>query len=253
MSIRYVDTAEGVRSNAVQLHRYAVGTTDERAFHRQRVSNALHHVVLSGSSGPIYAPVKWCGAMNNDIMDYGTNKEPVTDNFRRALRRLGFSQVSPGHPLHGSLYKGFVEYCSAFGFSHSRPGFDERHYHIFAAAEVGLYPEELEGEGADFWEGASKMVKVNRYERDRDARNACLAAKGLNCAVCNMNFFDRYGELGEGFIHVHHLVPIATIKETYRLNPIADLEPVCPNCHAMLHKQKPPYSPQELRQLLGMS
>jgi 5-methylcytosine-specific restriction protein A len=50
-----------------------------------------------------------------------------------------------------------------------------------------------------------------------------------------MDFEETYGQLGRGFIHVHHIVPIATIGKEYKLDPVNDLVPVCPNCHAMLH------------------
>lgn len=59
---------------------------------------------------------------------------------------------------------------------------------------------------------------------------------GTACAVCGIDFEKVYGELGKGFIHVHHTVPIHTIGEEYTINPGKDLIPVCPNCHAMLHR-----------------
>jgi 5-methylcytosine-specific restriction protein A len=31
-------------------------------------------------------------------------------------------------------------------------------------------------------------------------------------------------------------VPISTIGKEYLLDPVKDLVPVCPNCHAMLHR-----------------
>lgn len=42
--------------------------------------------------------------------------------------------------------------------------------------------------------------------------------------------------MGKGFIHVHHIVPLHTIKSDYVVNCATDLIPVCPNCHAILHK-----------------
>jgi 5-methylcytosine-specific restriction protein A len=88
---------------------------------------------------------------------------------------------------------------------------------------------------------------VNAYERDPRARKACLAHHGTNCSVCGFNFESRYGKIGEGFIHVHHLVPLSEVGEDYEVDPIADLLPVCPNCHAMLHRSDPPLSPAGLR------
>ena len=59
-----------------------------------------------------------------------------------------------------------------------------------------------------------------------------------------------YGDIAEGFIHVHHLVPLSAIKEDYQLDPVNDLLPVCPNCHAMLHRRKPPFTPEQLKALM---
>lgn len=99
-------------------------------------------------------------------------------------------------------------------------------------------------------EGAAYETSITRYERDPVARAACLAAKGFRCTVCGFNFAEKYGELGEGYIHVHHLTPLADIAESYIVDPIRDLVPVCPNCHAMLHKRTPPLLPEELNRSL---
>lgn len=48
---------------------------------------------------------------------------------------------------------------------------------------------------------------------------------------------DVYGEVGKGFIHVHHIVPLHELGGTYKVDYKKDLVPVCPNCHAMLHKK----------------
>ena len=77
---------------------------------------------------------------------------------------------------------------------------------------------------------------VNSYERNREAREICIAAHGCRCSVCGMDFEQMYGDIGRGFIHVHHIVPISTIGAEYKLDPVKDLVPVCPNCHAMLHR-----------------
>ncbi|MBE6333564.1 MAG: HNH endonuclease [Bacteroidales bacterium] len=86
-------------------------------------------------------------------------------------------------------------------------------------------------------EGAVKSIMVNKYERNQIARKKCIDVYGYSCAVCGIDFVEKYGEIGKDFIHVHHKVPISTIKEDYQINPIEDLIPVCPNCHAMLHRK----------------
>lgn len=117
------------------------------------------------------------------------------------------------------------------------------------AGRERLFPDELEP-GRKYVEGARKQVRVNAYERKEGARKDCLKAHGLNCAVCGLNFEARYGEIGKGFIHVHHLKPLALLDGEYELDPVADLRPVCPNCHAMLHRREQAMSIEELRAAL---
>lgn len=102
-------------------------------------------------------------------------------------------------------------------------------------------------------EGASDTVLVNAYERNAAARMACIGHFGATCAVCTFDFEYVYGQVGAGFIHVHHLVPLSEIGESYVVDPIKHLRPVCPNCHAMIHRKEPPYSLDELRALIGVT
>lgn len=122
-----------------------------------------------------------------------------------------------------------------------------------AGAEVelgaGMYPEVAPSEGT-FPEGARKTVIVNAYERSAAARAACIAHHGANCSVCGMNFQAMYGSVGKGLIHVHHLKALATVETAYEVDPIADLRPVCPNCHAMIHRREPMHSLEEVKTML---
>jgi 5-methylcytosine-specific restriction enzyme A len=99
-------------------------------------------------------------------------------------------------------------------------------------------------------EGSATQVIQTRYERNIYARKECLKHCGYSCAVCDFNFEKFYGSLGYKFIHVHHLTQVARIKQEYRVNPILDLRPVCPNCHAILHKQNPPLTIDELKDII---
>lgn len=111
-------------------------------------------------------------------------------------------------------------------------------------------PEEVSHDRS-YREGATVRIAVNAYERDRRARDACVSNFGPRCCVCGFDFGETYGPAGEGFIHVHHLVPLATIGESYQVDPLADLRPVCPNCHAMLHRGGVVRSIEELRHIMN--
>lgn len=115
-----------------------------------------------------------------------------------------------------------------------------------ASQRQRLYPDELEP-GLEYAEGAKKQIRVNAYERNPKARAACLKHHGYNCVVCSFNFEAQYGAMGKEFIHVHHLKPLALTDGEYKLDAVADLRPVCPNCHAMLHRGNTLLSIEELR------
>ncbi len=99
-------------------------------------------------------------------------------------------------------------------------------------------------------EGASKSVVVNAVERDPAARAACIGHYGSRCQVCGMSFAEEYGPIGEGFIHVHHLEPLKNADGEREVDPVRDLRPVCPNCHAMLHRRDPPLGLDAVRDCL---
>ncbi|MND61840.1 HNH endonuclease [Agrobacterium tumefaciens] len=86
-----------------------------------------------------------------------------------------------------------------------------------------------------FYEGSITKISVNSFERSSKARSECIKHHGYSCKVCSMDFASQYGDIGIGYIHVHHLIPLSSISKGYEVNPITDLVPVCPNCHAMLH------------------
>lgn len=91
------------------------------------------------------------------------------------------------------------------------------------------------------YEGQVRLLVVRhrrREKRVRDAKiEATLAATGrLVCEVpgCGFDFERRYGAVGRGFAHVHHVKPLASL-EAPRMTTLADVAVVCANCHAMIH------------------
>jgi hypothetical protein len=100
-------------------------------------------------------------------------------------------------------------------------------------------------------EGASRTIAVNAYERNPAARQACIDHYGYGCAVCENSMADLYGSIADKIVNVHHLTELAAIGEEYDVDPIADLRPVCPNCHAVLHSRSPALSINRLRKILA--
>lgn len=105
----------------------------------------------------------------------------------------------------------------------------------------------ISNESKSFIEGKSKEVIQTRYERNPQARKTCLRHHGYSCQICEFNFEKIFGEIGKGFIHVHHINAIAGIGKEYEIDPKNDLIPVCPNCHAMIHSKIPAFTIDEIK------
>jgi 5-methylcytosine-specific restriction protein A len=114
------------------------------------------------------------------------------------------------------------------------------------------FPDEVIG-ATTLFEGSVRQVLVNAYERNSEARRKCIAAHGTTCCICGFSFGVVYGEVAEGYIHVHHLRPLSEVGGEYEVNPVEDLRPVCPNCHAVLHLGGRCRSIEEVRQLVASS
>ena len=98
-----------------------------------------------------------------------------------------------------------------------------------------------------YFEGKRYSVNSTAIERDSSARRRCLEHFGYSCNVCSINFEEEYGEIGKNYIHVHHRVDIMYTDGEHVIDPTKDLIPLCPNCHAMVHTEKPAMPIEKLK------
>jgi predicted HNH restriction endonuclease len=136
-------------------------------------------------------------------------------------------------------------------FGQMRPHEIDEVFEILATLyrESRSLPGEIR-DGDHFVEGAVLTVSVNCFERNPRARRRCIDHYGAYCFLCGFDFGAVYGPIAQGFIHVHHLVPLSDLREEYEVDPIADLRPVCPNCHAVLHLGMEVLTIDKVRELL---
>jgi 5-methylcytosine-specific restriction protein A len=97
------------------------------------------------------------------------------------------------------------------------------------------------------------LYRIHRSrERNRllaDSVKRAAAAEGrLYCVVCEFDFSVAYGEVGQGFIELHHTVPISDYTANQRTR-MTDLALVCANCHRMLHRRRPWLAIGELQRI----
>lgn len=151
-----------------------------------------------------------------------------SDKLAYAILKKKFKFVAPQgigkYEVKGKMLE-YIEKC-----------FNKNKKNDFSIVEPkDLFPDE--DIPKQYIEGAEYTIMVNKYERNMKARQKCIEKHGIECSICGLNFEKYYGKVGAGFIHVHHIKPLSEINEEYKVNPEKDLIPVCPNCHAMLHRQ----------------
>ncbi|MGP3950181.1 HNH endonuclease [Streptomyces sp. 7N604] len=102
-------------------------------------------------------------------------------------------------------------------------------------------PDEAAEDGTTSLEG--RLLARWAISRERDPRlrrlkieTARRLGQPLQCQVCAFHFGRHYGALGEGYIEVHHLLPlhISGLRET----KLDDLAFLCSNCHRMCHRSR---------------
>ncbi len=103
------------------------------------------------------------------------------------------------------------------------------------------------------------MTRLHRY-KERNSKlvkrkKAFIYQKSgvLLCEVCNFNFVEVYGELGQGYIECHHIIPLSLLEANTQTK-LSDLVLVCANCHRMLHRRKidgNQITVEQLKQLLS--
>jgi len=112
-----------------------------------------------------------------------------------------------------------------------------------------LIPEEVSSPEL-YTEGTSNTITVNTYERNSEARVKCIEYYGYICVVCGFDFKRTYGSVGEKYIHVHHIIPLSKVRKEYKVDPVKDLVPICPNCHAVIHRTTPALTVEQLKNIL---
>lgn len=107
-------------------------------------------------------------------------------------------------------------------------------------------------------EGLKKVTSNSVYERSTLLRNRAIEYFTDNnkicCSCCQFDFEDFYGDKGKGFIEIHHIKPIFKYEDV-ELNKtleeaLANLAPVCSNCHRMIHRNWS--KPLEIRNLIDL-
>lgn len=189
------------------------------------IKRGTDFVVYKSNSDYHFAPSRFIGYLNNDLMTHlvknnGKNGSKTTPRINRIL--------SKSCKKNKIWEDKFLEFCQKLGVQPSNK--TNRKYWILDDIHNETYCKK-------YCEGDVQKALVNKYERNSVARRECIEIFGYKCQVCGMDFEKKYGSIGRGYIHVHHIVPLSKIGKGYQVDPKTDLITVCANCHAMLHRK----------------
>ena len=220
----------------------------------------VHHVVVANEG---YNKVIGIGVISSEYLPPKSPQNPIRKDettHRHHVRRVNWL-ITDAVDLPGKRFfvqstlwplgnDKLTEIHQAYAAKY--PKFESTLEQVFVGYQAGvsgLIPEEIETTPALF-EGAVRKITVNAYERNPAARQKCIAFHGTNCCICGFNFGTAYGPEAKGYIHVHHLRALSETDGEYAVDPIKDLRPVCPNCHAVLHLGGECHSIDEVKKMV---
>ena len=70
----------------------------------------------------------------------------------------------------------------------------------------------------------------------------------LYCELCEFDFGQTYGRLGDGYIEAHHTEPLGLRDPEGDITRPEDFVMLCSNCHSVLHWRNPWPSLEELQE-----
>lgn len=258
--MQLVSSRDEVKRNLETLESYRVSRRlEERAFYHRLIRKGICFLIYREGDRLLIGPSRFIGYVDNDMPQHEANEDKDGRETNPAIEAIfgRFELSNEGESVYRQI-------CNRNGIPvRSRGAFGQpRKYVIYTGVALrggglqagisGRLPEEVV-ETATLVEGAVRQITVNAYERNPEARQRCIEAHGTSCCVCGFSFGAVYGEVADGYIHVHHLRPLSEVSGEYVVDPVADLRPVCPNCHAVLHLGGQCRSIEEVRQLMERS
>ena len=100
-------------------------------------------------------------------------------------------------------------------------------------------------------EGRRRLVLHLQRERSQTVvRNKKRQAISLDCEICGFSFARAYGHAASDYCQVHHLSPLSEVQNSSRTR-MEDLAILCANCHRVVHSCNPPYTLQQVRDMLA--
>lgn len=167
-----------------------------------------------------FAPSRFVGYKNNSLAKHRKNKGYGTETDE------AINKIVRKYTESDDMENKYQMFCKSLHIASDRR--KRKYWCLDADIQADLQET--------FEEGTAQLRTHRHYERNKAARDKCIAINGAVCKICGMDFETIYGAVGKGYIQVHHIVPISESEGIHKVNPEKDLIPVCANCHCMLHR-----------------
>lgn len=178
------------------------------------------------------------------------NKSVLTEKFRNpngvSLKLCNFLAIDPEYSGKGMQSYSALDYQIFNEFANHKDILSNIAFKIKSILNDALLAElnNIENEEFDNYGGkeGQTLYKYHKYKERNKAlvskkKKSFLAKhKHLFCEICGFDYTDIYGELGEGFMECHHILPLSEVDEE-KETKLEDLSLVCANCHRMLHRK----------------
>ncbi len=241
-----VESSEEIIENIEILEKYLCeGTDNEKDFAIKLIKKGRCFVTYKINEEIRFCPSRFVGYKSNNLSRH-TNYEWKDGRITNpAITKTLGIKLEPNEELK-KLHK---EYCLSFGVNA-----DNVKKKFWNLESEGAIIIEDENSKSSFPEGA--IVERIHLHRERNQKVIKIAKENfkekygrLFCQVCEFDFEDKYGEIGNGFIEGHHTIAVSEMKPNHQTKP-EDIALVCANCHRMLHRKRPWLSINELKEIL---
>ena len=211
---------------------YYKGRIQDKAYQNKRLSDQPHYFGLAtigkvfldkeSSKKDYFCTVDSYEQFTHPILAKidGSYLETIPSNLISNYWRNGVRPVSKEN------YERILDHLPKDALQNIKPKYENDNYDVQSNIFESLH------------EGNINKKYVTTYERNPVLRRQAIAIHGTTCAACGFNFGSTYGSIGEGYIHIHHKVPVSQLGTSTLVDPEIDLVPLCANCHAMIHREK---------------
>ena len=228
--MQLIESIEEANANAV---RFQLVSKRRSSVAFQNVGKYFHWYYFP--EGKIFAPSKFIGYKSTSVSTY--KSEGTGRDTTRVLNRY-FQKLEHPSQNFDNLLEDLASWLRSMSVDVSSRILGTGGIYLPKDPSLLATKRKTQPQPETLIEGEKFDVTLSRSERNPAARRRCLEIHGVACLACGLDFVSKYGSLGAGFIHVHHLNPLSTISGAYAVDPSRDLIPLCPNCHAMIHRLK---------------